>query len=82
MGYAEIVRSKDRPEECRGVIVFDEEADLGALEPALRGRKSVYSGVVYAHAEARVATFPVEIRHFDRDAEEAGATFVAHDIAL
>ncbi|MEZ4702084.1 MAG: hypothetical protein R2834_17250 [Rhodothermales bacterium] len=77
LGYAEVVRTANRAEECRGVIVFDEAADVDALERAIQEKGGVYSGIVYAPTEAHVATFPIKIRHFEHEVDEPGATFVA-----
>jgi hypothetical protein len=77
LGYAEIIQTPDHAEECRGVIVFDEEVDAEALERAIAKKNGVYSGVVYANARVSVATFPVVIRHADCETSEPGATFVA-----
>ncbi len=77
LGYAEIVQTPDHSEECRGVIVFDEEVDAEALERAITRKDGVYSGVVYANARESIATFPVEIRHVECETSEPGATFVA-----
>ena len=78
LGYAEVVGEAGQPDTCRGVIVFDEEIDVNTLESSIREKKeSVSTGVVYTDARPHIATFPVEIRHFDHASDgEPGATFV------
>lgn len=77
LGYAEVIRTPGNVEECRGVIVFDEEVDLDALELVLQEEEGVYSGIVYAGSGMQTATFPIQIRHLEHDTEDPGATFVA-----
>ena len=74
VGYAEVISTPGKKEECRGVIVFDADVNM-SLVPT---EDAVYEGIVYRDGQESIESFPVDILLVNRDQnQEPGATFVA-----
>ncbi len=74
VGYAEVFSSPGKKDECRGVIVFDNDEDIANLS----SNDAVFEGIVYRDGAENVETFPVDILLVNSDQNhEPGATFVA-----
>ena len=74
MGYAEVTSKPGEKEECRGVIIFDEDVDINNLPEG----SATFEGVVYRQQEESFESLRVDILLVNADPnQEAGATFVS-----
>jgi hypothetical protein len=83
LGYAEVISRRETAFECRGVIIFDEDADLAQVEQEWRDGKALFTGMVYHEDREEEVTIPVQIKFITNEGQhEAGATFVANAARL
>lgn len=74
MGYAEVHQVPGQKEECRGVIVFDEEVDTTIMPT----ENVLFEGIVYRQDSESFESLSVDILLINTDQnQEPGATFVA-----
>ena len=74
VGYAEVFSSPGKEDECRGVIVFDDDVDIANLS----SEEAVFEGMVYREGSESMESIPVDVLLVNSDQnQEAGATFVA-----
>ena len=74
MGYAEVHQTPGQKEECRGVIVFDEEVDTATMPT----ENVIFEGIVYRQESESFESLSVDILLINTDDnQEPGATFVA-----